>query len=307
MSLGLVAQGVWGLVSPLAVYASSMAALEEAFKINSELPLVRCAGAWLNMLSTRNWQEARRGFDEILNHAPSCTHGINGRGLLSVAEGCLNEASELFIQAAQQSPLSSASMALCCWSEYLMGESAHALDRTDGIRATGQPGPFLDAVEALTTIQLGGPQLKVDRVEALAAGSSPHDVLQGVLGYAYALNNQGRKARELLESMTVRAMGRESREPYAIALILIGMNEGREAVNYLEQSYRNGSIWSLGFRSDPILDGLRNDQRYGHFLTKLSYPEPMKGDACRRAAHLECPVTFLQAAVGETGMSQEVP
>ena len=62
----------------------------------------------------------------------------------------------------------------------------------------------------------------------------------------------------------------KSREPYVIALILIGLSERQKAVHWLEQSYREGSLWSLGFSSDPILAQLRNDPHYRLLLSKVS-------------------------------------
>jgi tetratricopeptide (TPR) repeat protein len=273
LSMGLIAQGAWGLVSPLVAYASARAALGEAVKIDSELPLAKCASAWLKMLSARDWDGARHRFEETLEHDPSCVRSVNGRGLLYIAEGRLNEASELFLEGAQRSPLSSASMTMYCWSRYLAGQFEYALHLVDEIRATGQSGPLLDAVEALAAIQVDDREVKVYRIEALAAEGPHHDVLRGALGYAYAVNGQVKRARELLESMTNRAKGKMNREPYAIALILIGMNEQNQAADYLEQSYRGGSLWSLGFRSDPILEPLRSRPRLSQFLRELGYPE----------------------------------
>jgi tetratricopeptide (TPR) repeat protein len=278
LSLGLIAQGVWGLVSPPVAYASAKAALENAVKINPELALAKCASAWLEMVSTRDWHGARRGFEEILKHAPEFTGTINGRGLLYIAEGSLREASELFLQGAQQSPLSSASMTFYCWSQYLAGEFAYALQRVDEIRATGQTGPLLDAVEALAILRLEDREARMGRVEELAAETPNRDVLRGALGHAYAVMGRVQRAREFLESMTNRTTGRMSHEPYAIALILIGLNEKQQAIDCLERSYRDGSLWSLGFRSDPILEPLRNHSHFGQFFSKFSYPDPVNTD-----------------------------
>ena len=274
LSLGLIAQGTWGLVSPSVAYASAKAALEEAIEIDSELPLAKSASAWLKMLSARDWDGARRDFEKILEHDPSCARSVNGRGLLYLAEGRLHLASELFLEGAQRSPLSPASMTMHCWSSYLAGQYEYVLHSADEIRATGQSGPLLDAVEALAALHVGHPEFKVYRIEALATEGPHHDVLRGALGYAYAVQGKVKKAREILESMTSRASGKMNREPYAIALILIGMNEQNQAIDYLAQSYRNGSLWSLGFRSDPVLEPLRSHPRLSHFLRELSYPEP---------------------------------
>jgi tetratricopeptide (TPR) repeat protein len=276
LSIGLLVQGIWGVVSPQAAYASAKAALENAVEIDSEVPLAKCATAWLKMCSTREWQGARFGLDEMLKHPVPCTFALNGRGLLYIAEGRLKDASGLLLEAARQSPLSSASMAFYCWSEYLAGEFTFALDLGEEIRATSEGGPVLDAVEALAALQHNDSEAKFDRVEELAAQSPRNEVLRGALGYAYAVKGQRQRARELLETMANRVKGRIAREPYAIALILVGLNETQQAVDCLEQSYRNGSLWSLGFRSDPILESLRKDPYYEFFMTKVSYPNREK-------------------------------
>jgi len=283
LAFGLIAQGIWGTINHPVAYASAKAALEAALNINSELPLAKCADAWLKVLSTRDWQGARRGFDEILVHLPSCTRSMNGRALLYTAEGRLEEASDLFLRAAQQSPLSTSSIALYCWTKYLAGEFAHVLDQAGEVRASGQDGPITAAAEALSALQHGSLATQVERLEALAAEYPRSDVLRGALGYAYAVNGQGQRARDLLDTMMNPKDARITRVPYAVALILIGLNERQRAVDCLRQSYRDGSLWSLGFRSDPILEGLRNDPHYRHLLSEFSYPEPENAAAQLRA------------------------
>jgi tetratricopeptide (TPR) repeat protein len=279
LSLGLTVQGIWGVVSPMVAYASAKAASDDAIEIDSELPLAKCATAWLKMCSTHDWQGARLDFDEILKHPIPCTLALNGRGLLYIAEGRLKDASSLLLQAARQNPLCDASMAFYCWSEYLAGEFTSALHLAEETRATSQAGPVLDVVEALATIQYEDSEAKLVRVEELAAQSPRNEVLQGALGYAFAVKGQGQRARDLLEALTNRTKRRIGHEPYAIALILIGLNERRQAVDWLEQSYRNGSLWSLGFRSDPILQSLRNDPHYQLFSNKANYPDPEGADS----------------------------
>jgi len=272
LSHSLIAGGFLGRASAPVQYHCAEAALQRALEIDSELPEAKCAAAWLKMVSTRDWQGARRGFDEALKHPPQGTRGIVGRAMLHIAEGCLQEASVLLLKAAQQDPLSTPVMSLYCWSQYLAGEYAHALDQINQARSSGRSGPIADAVEALAYIQLEEPDACVQRMETLAADSPDHVVLRGALGYAYGVAGQRRRASELLDVMTNPGTRSKSHEPYAVALILIGLSERQKAVTLLEQSYREGSRWSLGFPSDPILAPLRNDPHYRQFLSKVSYP-----------------------------------
>ena len=202
-----------------------------------------------------------------------------GRAMLHIAEGCLKEASALLLEAAEQHALSTPATALHCWSEYLAGEYTNALFQIEQARASGQFGLVFDAVEALASIQLEEPDAQIERIESLAADSPHHDVLRGALGYAYGVTGQDQRARELLDAVTNPGTGSKSREPYAIALLLIGLNERRKAVQWLERSYREGSLWSLGFPSDPILAPLRNDPYYQLFMSKAGYPVPENADS----------------------------
>jgi tetratricopeptide (TPR) repeat protein len=263
LSNALIAEGLLGRVSASAAYTSAEAAMQRALEIDSEQPEAKCAAAWLKMVSVRDWQGARRGFDEALNDSTRSTGAILGRALLHIAEGCQPEAAGFLLEVAGKNVLSTLAIAFYSWSEYLAGEYEHALYQIAQVRASGRSGHVFDAVEAL------------------AASSLCHDVLRGALGYIYAVNGQSQRAIQLLDAMTKPKKRRLGDEPYSVALILIGLKENQKAVYWLERSYRGGSLWSLGFRSDPILESLRNDPHFRQFMSKVSYPVPENADPHR--------------------------
>lgn len=282
LSYALIAQGFWGLVRAPDAYASAKAALQRAMEIDPELPEAKCAEAWFKMVSERDWQGARRGFDEALKHKPVASRAMVGRAVLYIAEGCLREASDLLEEAARQYPLSSSMTTWYCWNEYLAGDYANALHQIDQFRASGRHGPIMAAIEALAYIQLESPDAQIERIEALATDYRHHDIVRGALGYAYAKAGEDQRAREILDAMTHVGKRNDSREPYAAALVLIGLDDRQEAVKRLEQSYLEGSHWSLGFPYDPILASLRRDPHYQRFMNKVSYPEPQISSSRRR-------------------------
>jgi tetratricopeptide (TPR) repeat protein len=246
--------------------------MKQALELDSEDTEAKCAAAWLKMVSVRDWHGARRAFDEALSHPTRPTGAILGRALLHTAEGCQEEAAGLLLEIARKNVLSTLAIAFYGWTEYLAGEHEHALDLIAQVRATGRSGHVVDAVEALAAIQFEDPVSRITHIEALAARSPRHDVVRGALGYAYAVNGQHQRASQLLEAMAKPTMRRLGDEPYSLALILIGLKENQKAVQWLERSYRGGSLWSLGFRSDPILESLRYDPHYRQFISKVSYP-----------------------------------
>jgi hypothetical protein len=278
LSLALIADGFMGFMSALVAYGSAEDALRRSMEIDPELPEAKCAAAWLKMVVERDWQAAGRGFDDAMSVQPRFSCNLVGRAMLHVVEGRLNRASDLLLKTAQQNPLSTPSMALYCWTKYLAGEYAHASDQIEQIRSTGRFDPELDSVDAVVSIQLDGPHASIPLIEDMVAAAPRNDLLRGALGYAYAVTGKAHKATALFDAMTNPSARLRSREPYAVALILVGLDKGEKAVQWLERSYRKGSFWSLGLRSDPILDSLKDDPHFRPFLQNASFPNPPSND-----------------------------
>jgi thioredoxin-like negative regulator of GroEL len=287
LSQALIAQGVLGVVRAPAAYASAEAALRRAREIDSELPDAKCADAWLKMVATRDWQGALKCFEDILTNQPDSTRAMAGRALLHIAEGYPDKASSLLSKAAQLHALGISVRAMYCWSEYLSGDYMHAIELVDQVRASVRTGPIVDAVEALTLIQTGEAKAHLARLEDLAVENPQHDVLRGALGYVYATMGKPQKANELLGVLTSPKTRMSSREPYAVAVALLGMNERQGAVQWLERCHMEGSAWSLGFRSDPILAPLRSDPHFVQLMSRISLPAPQPTSGSIRRSNPE--------------------
>ena len=269
----LITEVLWGSLSPQVAYPLAKAALHRALEIEPDSPEVSCAAAWLKMLLERDWQGAILGFDDALKRHPPTTRALIGRAFLYIAQGCPKKSSAMLEASTQCDVLSTPLTAGYCWSEYLGRDYANALDQISQARASGYAGLAFDTIEALATIQVEQPASSIRRIEKLIANSPRNDVLQAARGFAYAVSGQTEKASETLTSiMKLRTHGHHG-EPYAIALILIGMNDWKNAVQWLDQAYTEGSFWSLGFPCDPILEPLKDDSNYQLFLRKANYPD----------------------------------
>jgi hypothetical protein len=54
-----------------------------------------------------------------------------------------------------------------------------------------------------------------------------------------------------------------------LALISMGMNSNQEAISWLEAAYAEGSLWSLGLGTDPMLERFKGDVRFERLLSKI--------------------------------------
>jgi hypothetical protein len=79
--------------------------------------------------------------------------------------------------------------------------------------------------------------------------------------------------------MTLPKAHEKNHEPYAIALVLTGLNQRQEAVKWLERSYQEGSLWSIGFLQDPILASMRNHLHFRMFLSEVTRAVPSSSDS----------------------------
>lgn len=271
LALALVTGAMLGTIHAPFAYASAEAAVSRAVEVGPQLPEVRWAQAWIKLVLERDWIGAQRLFDDALKQFRFCMSALIGRGLLYVAEGRLENASDCLQKASDLTPLNTPATALLCWTVYLSGNYDQAVEGIEQARAVGHHGDILDSVEALSLIQIFGPdspQLK--QIETMAAESPHHYTLLGVLGYAYGIIGQVLQARRILVSL-----GNDEKKdlnPYATALTLIGLNEPENAVRCLQRSYEQGSLWSLGFQCDPILSRLQGNENYLSLLTLMNYP-----------------------------------
>jgi tetratricopeptide (TPR) repeat protein len=278
LSLALIAGGLLNNLNTPIAAASAEVALRRALEIDPESPEAICSRGWIRMACERDWQGASRDFDEVLSRRPQCGPAITGRALLYIAEKRLAEASELLLEASMKSPLSAPTIVFRCWNEWLNGRTATALELIGEARAIGHSGPALDAMEALALINLEDPDRGIEPVEAIVERSpvdSSHScLLRGVLGYIYAASGRTHDAQMILHNIAHAKNTNKANHGYSCALILIALEDRENAAHWLKQSYCDGSLWSLGFRSDPLLASLRKEPHNQLSFNQLNYPAP---------------------------------
>jgi len=91
----------------------------------------------------------------------------------------------------------------------------------------------------------------------------------GMLGRLYALHGQKDEALKILQRLR---QNREERytAAYGLALIYVGLGDRNEALNWLEQGYREHDGFNIGpIRVDPLLAPLHGDPRFEALAEKI--------------------------------------
>ena len=111
------------------------------------------------------------------------------------------------------------------------------------------------------------PEATVQYEKAAAISDDP--IVLGMLGHIYGITGRKDEAQKLLERL------RESRKErytsaYALALISLGLGDRADALDWLEQAYRDHDGNNIGpIRIDPLLIPLHGDPRYEALAEKI--------------------------------------
>jgi tetratricopeptide (TPR) repeat protein len=269
-----------GVIDGSVAYNCAIQALRHTAQQDTEDLEAKCSAAWLNLVYERKWNQSRAGFEEVLSKQPKNCDALAGLSLQLIAEGNLTDGSYCAGEAWKQNTLVCSLGALAAWSQYLAGNPELALHLIAQVRASGGSGAVVGAVEALALIQANPLAANIARVEFLANESPQNQILQGALGYAYAVSGQTGKAWEICQQMEQQNPMSKRSSGYGQALIRLGLGKRQEAVEWLEAAFEEGALWSIGFRSDPLLRPLSGEPRFEKLLrragpTNGNIPEPM--------------------------------
>jgi tetratricopeptide (TPR) repeat protein len=279
-----------GVMDSSVAYSCAMQALRRTAQLDTEDVEAKCSAAWLDMVCERKWRQARAGFEEVLSRQPQYTFAISGLSLLLIAEGNVVDACYCAWEAWKQNTLICSLGNLVCWAHYLAGECGQALDLIAQVRGSGGSGASLAAIEALALIQAAPLAANFGQVETLANQFPQNPTLQGLLGYVCAQFGQTDRAEKIFQKLDQMSLLKKRSSGYGLALVLLGLGKRQEAVEWLEAAFAEGALWSLGFRSDPILHTLGGFPRFESFLSKAG-PPPGYG------AQTDSPPPFKASAV----------
>jgi tetratricopeptide (TPR) repeat protein len=269
----LIAAAIHGVMDGNIAYPAAAEALRRTAQLNVDEADARCTAAWLSLVYERKGRQARAGFEEVLNRQPNRSFALGGMALSHVADGDLKGAKAWAWKAWTNNALVPILGALVCWIEYLTESNDEALDMVEQMKLSGGAGGTLAIIESLALIQAGPSAARLKTVTALAADFPQNITLQCVLAYACVLSGKPARAQEIRAAIEPMSTQKQRSSAYGMALLELSLGSDVEAIRWLEISFAEGSLWSLALRSDPILNPLREDQRFQALLRKCGFTD----------------------------------
>ncbi len=119
------------------------------------------------------------------------------------------------------------------------------------------------------------PEAIAECEKAVALSDDP-DAL-GQLGQLYGMTGRKDEAQKILTTLR-KARSQRYTAAYALALVALGLDDRLEALNWLEQSYRDRDGNFIGYiRVDPLLNALHGDPRFEALAEKIVPASQFKG------------------------------
>jgi hypothetical protein len=253
---------------PIAKHALRRVPLLESDSIDA-----KCPAAWIDLLQDRNWLQARFRFEDVVSNRPCSSFAWSGLALSRLSDGSAEDAVECAWEAWRQNPLVRTLSGLLCWFVFHCGDFDRVLHLTEQMRSASGNGPLTGMVEALVLAQHPTAD-NLKQLEATVQKQPQNLLLHGVLGYAYGQAGRDVKAQDKHAELVNRANNSRKNKAYPLALVCLGLREELEAISCLEKAFEEGSLWSFGFRSDPMLCGLKGQPQFEKLLLKIGAPSP---------------------------------
>lgn len=220
------------------------------------------------MLHSWEWEEAEKEFQRAIKLSPNCAPAHSWYSEYLTAVGSFEEALAEARRAHHLDPLS-----LFISSD--IGQVLYFARRYDEAIAQYRKTLEMEPNFFLARYQLGRVfAQKAQHAEAIeelqkALALTRKSALTGLLvGPAYAVAGRRSEALAVLDELNELSKRRYF-SPYRVATIYAALGEAEQAFEWLHRAYEKRDAWLIWLKADPMLDGLRPDQRFAELERRV--------------------------------------
>jgi len=258
----------YDLLSPRDSYSKAKAAAVKALDLDPNLAQAHATLADMKAAYEWDWMGAETEFKRALELNPGYATAHHWYAQFLTAKGRHPEALAEIHRAMELDPLSPSINAFAGSALYMArkyDDSAELLTKMIGKEAGYAPAHYF----------LGFTREKQGRlVEAIQEFKEAVDLSGGdpsyvaALGYAYALSGKQRQALAISRELQKRG-ATEYVSSYDVALVYVGLDHRREALNWLNRAYEEDDPNMNFLRVEPTFDGIRSEKRFQDLLQRI--------------------------------------
>jgi TolB-like protein/Tfp pilus assembly protein PilF len=260
---------LWNFVSPDEAVPKAKKALEQAIRIDPELPEALALSALIKFRFEYDWLGGESDTRKVLGLNPNCMDAHNNLGQNLLAnKGQIDKAIEEGSAALQLDPLSLYWQGNHAWFLYEARRYDDAIRQCQKSLDIDPEYPWSLSILGRCYLQKTLFQEAVAALQKAVAYSGNSTENMSYLAYAYVMSGDLEKARETLGELDELSKSIYVSK-YCLAPIYAAMENKNRAFELLELAYeeRDGNLIFL--KVDPKFDVLRSDPRYEMMLKKI--------------------------------------
>jgi Tol biopolymer transport system component/DNA-binding winged helix-turn-helix (wHTH) protein/Flp pilus assembly protein TadD len=263
---------LYGALEPQDAYTKAEAAARRALEIDETFAEAHNSLGVIKLFYKWDWPGAEESFQQAIELKPGYADAHQRYGMLLVAQGRFEEATERLDKAQELDPLSLITKTISGYSFYYGRAYERAAERFCEVIEMDRNYSMAHFRLGLTYAQLRRFDEAFEELKQSAQLSGDRDVV-AAQGYVYGLAGRTSEAQAALEELRKREeVGFVS--AYDKTLVNVGLGRNEAALNWLEKAYEERSYWLIYLHVDPALDPLRTNPRFMELLRKVAGSEP---------------------------------
>jgi TolB-like protein/Tfp pilus assembly protein PilF len=264
--------GWWAFVPPAEGCGKAKEFALKAILRDESLGEAHASLAWATVHYDYDFALAEREYRKCIELNPQHATGHQWLGLYLTTVGRHEEGLEALKTAIRLDPFVPIINACLAWGYWLARRQD---DHIEQLEKTLELDPNFAPVNwglGVGYLEKGMYESAIAAIQKSVQLSQRAPIFVSLLGEAYAVAGRREDAQKVLEELKEIAKQRYV-TPYVLARIFAALNEKDEAFRLLEKAYREHAAWTAFMNSDPRLDNLRSDPRFGDLLRRMNFPE----------------------------------
>jgi DNA-binding winged helix-turn-helix (wHTH) protein/lipoprotein NlpI len=268
----------YGVESSREEYPSAKTASLKSLQVDNLLPEAHASYGMVLFFDEWNWPQAEHEFRRSIDLDPNYAMAHSWYALDLLAMGRTKEAIDQAQIAQNLAPLSLIVNTEVGWAYYSSHQYGSAIDAYQNVLDLDQN--FARAHTRLGMVYAAQKNFSnaIREFKKAQDLSGPDPYLDGLLGYSEAMSGNADAARKLLLELTKRSHT-EYVPAFSMALICIGLHDNDRALSWLTQSFQERSTYLVYAKTDPLLDSIRSDPRFGILMNQMGLANSFRSQA----------------------------
>ena len=257
-----------GWISPREGYLKSKIASNKAVQLDDSLAEAHASVGAIAMLYDFDWATAEREFKRAIELNPNYELAFDIYAYLLLALGRFDDGIRMVqrgIEAAPANVVLSADLGQAYYLARRFDDGFRQVQKTQELDAN-------DYAVLLVLIQLyearGMHNETIEQCrKALSLAGRTSNVLS-LMGHAYAQSGRRDEAIKILKELLERSKN-EYISPYDLAIIHLGLEDKKSALEQLEKAYDDRAGWMIYLNVEPVFDPIRSEPRFIALVRKM--------------------------------------